>query len=583
MKKLPEFNYLKIFIVILFAFFLSCSSPTSSNSDDPTEVPGYTDENFFSTSGTQILNRQGEPVIIKGFGLGGWLLPEGYMFKIAAPAGEGASQIYAQIEELIGPSETQQWIKEFRDNYVTEKDIQVMKEWGADHIRVPFHYNIFYDIDKDEFKQEGFDRMNELLVWSKRNRMDVILDMHAAPGAQSDGPIADSDGEARFWTEWRTYWPITIKIWEEIARRYRDETIIIGYDLLNEPVTPDGFDGEDLARFYSSLIGAIRAIDTDHILFIEGNYWATTFDNLYPPMDDNMVYTFHKYWNETDQGTIQYLINLSNEYDVPLWLGESGENSNPWFNETVRLVESNGIGWNWWTHKKLETITSPLSSPSNPNYEKVVAYWKGEGTKPTASEARQGLFDMVEGLKIENTTFRPDVVAALFSPSFNNENEPYTSHSIPGTIDAVNYDIGNNLVAYNDMNYKRVNGDPDQTVGNMGWVYRNDGVDIEPSALEGVDYNVGWTEDGEWLEYTVEVTEGTYDIRAIVASPSGEGRIRLFLDGRLVGNAANIPATGGYQNWRQVNLGSDQFSGGTYTLRLQIDEGGFNIAKLILD
>lgn len=584
MRKLLESIFYLFVFSILVITSISCSSPTDSDSDDgDTDVPGYNDETYFSTSGTQILNRQGEPVIIRGFGLGGWLLPEGYMFNITHPAGEGASEIYAQIEDLLGPAETEQWIKEFRDNYVTEEDIIAMKEWGADHIRVPFHYNIFYDIDREEFKEEGFNRMNELLVWCKRNRMDVILDMHAAPGAQSDGPIADSDGEARFWTESETYWPITIEIWEEIARRYKDETIIIGYDLLNEPVTPGGYDNLDLARFYSRLVDAVRDIDSNHILFIEGNYWATTFDYLFPPFDDNMVYAFHKYWNSTDQGTIQYLINISNEHDVPLWLGESGENSNPWFNETVNLVESNGIGWNWWTHKKLETITSPLSAPSNPNYDKVVAYWKNEGPRPSADEVRQGLFDMAEGLKIQNTTLRPDVLAALFSPSFDSENVPYKTLNIPGMIDAVDYDIGNQLVAYSDVNYKRVNSDPNQTVGNMGWVYRNDGVDIEVSTLEGVDYNVGWTEDGEWLEYTVEITEGTYDIRAIVASPSGEGRIRLFLDERLVGVTANIPSTGGYQSWRQVNLGSDQFPVGTHTLRLQIDEGGFNLARLIID
>ncbi|WP_428236705.1 cellulase family glycosylhydrolase [Gracilimonas sp.] len=583
MKEKPGFSNFKALVALLFISFLSCSSPTGSNSDNSTDVPGYTDDTFFSTSGTQILNRQGEPVVIRGFGLGGWLMPEGYMFNM--PGDFGPTKLRNAITDLLGESETDRWFEEFRTNYVQEEDIIAMKEWGADHIRVPFNHKVFYDMETEEFNEREFDRLDQLLIWCKRNRVDVILDMHGAPGAQSSKEIADSDGVARLWTEYDTYMPVTIKIWTEIARRYKNETIIIGYDLLNEPVTPAGYGADDVLRFHTDLIPEIRKIDENHILFINGNYYSTTFDKLdiLAAYYDNIVYAFHKYWNETDQGTINYLLGLRDQTDTPLWLGESGENSNPWFNETVRLVESNGIGWNWWTHKKLETITSPLSAPSNPNYEKVLAYWKGDGPKPTANEARQGLFDMAEGLKIENTTFRPDVVAALFSPSFNNENVPFTSHSIPGTIDAVNYDIGDNLIAYNDMNYKRVNGDPDQTGGNSGWVYRNDGVDIEPSTLEGLEYNVGWTEDGEWLEYTVEATEGTYDIRVIVASPSGEGRIRLFSDGRPVGNTTNIPATGGYQNWRQVNLGSDQFSGGTYTLRLQIDEGGFNIAKLIID
>ena len=47
-----------------------------------------------------------------------------------------------------------------------------------------------------------------------------------------------------------------------------------------------------------------------------------------------MVYSFHKYWNQTDQGTIKYLISIRSTYNRPLWLGETGENSNDWFRET---------------------------------------------------------------------------------------------------------------------------------------------------------------------------------------------------------------------------------------------------------
>lgn len=567
---------------IVLAAVISCSSPTGPQTDagSSTDVPGYTDDTFFKTSGTQILNRQGDPVVIRGYGLGGWLLPEGYMFKI----GEfGASRIYEKVEELLGPSETERWIKEFRDNYVTEKDIELMKEWGVDHVRIPFHYNLFYDIEKDEFVQEGFERIDKLLVWCKRNRVDVILDMHAAPGAQSDGPIADSDGEARFWTESEKYWPITIKIWEELARRYKDETIIIGYDIINEPVTPAPYGNVDLARFYSQIIKAIRDIDNNHILFIEGNYWATTFDYLYPPMDDNMVYAFHKYWNETDFGTIRYLITMRDQYNTPLWLGESGENSNTWFYETISLVESFDIGWNWWTHKKLETITSPLSAPDNDNYGKVIRYWKNEGPRPSAAEAKDGLFSMVESLKLENNISRPDVVAALFSPSFNVQNQPYTQNNIPGMIQAVHYDIGNVGVSYHDTNYKRVDNDPVQTTGNIGWEFRNDGVDIQKSEDAGSEYNVGWTESGEWLEYTVNITSGEYDIIISYASGISDSQIRFKLNDQTIISTTSLPNSGGYQNWRQLRLGTFDFPEGTHVLRLEVITGGFNISKIIIE
>jgi endoglucanase len=581
MKKTNSFHFHIVYFILLGILLLSCQNPTGSTDTDDDDLNGYNDETFFRVDGKDILNRQGQPVVIKGFGLGGWLLPEGYMFKM--PGDFGATDVRNEITDLIGAAKAEQWFQEFRDNYVTEADVIAMKEWGVDHIRVPFHFDIFYDIPTESFKESGFERMDNLLKWCKRHRIDVIFDMHAAPGAQSESEISDSDGTARFWTESEIYWPITIKIWEEIARRYKDETIVIGYDIINEPVTPAGYDNTDLARFYGQIVPAIRAIDQNHILFIEGNYYATTFDYLYPPFDDNMVYAFHKYWNETDQGTIQYLLNIRDQYDTPLWLGETGENSNVWFYETKELVENLDIGWNKWTHKKLETITSPLSSPTNPNYEKVVNYWKGNGPRPTAQEAEQGLFQMARDLAIEKTTLRPDVLAAWFSPDFDVANIPYTEINIPGNILAVHYDIGNQGVSYYDTEYKQVSSDEDQNVGNRGWSFRNDGVDIEVCSDPAVEYNIGWIDTGEWLEYTVNVTEaGNYNVRARIAS-TGSGKMRIKVNNKPIGGDLDIPDTGGFQSWSQINFGNEDFEAGEALVRVEILEGGFNFSMITVD
>ena len=585
MVPLSKHSYPLLLAVLIL--LLACN-PSTGNDDDggpDTEVPGFTDDTFFRTDGQEILNRQGEPVVIKGFGLGGWLLPEGYMFGLNREGYTAASDIYENVADLIGASDAEEWVTRFRDNYVTEDDIILMKEWGADHIRVPFHYNLFYDIEQDDFIDEGFERLDQLLIWCKRNRIDVILDMHAAPGAQSAGDIADSDGEARLWTERETYWPVTIKVWQAIAQRYKDETIIIGYDLINEPVTPFevNIGNPMLKELYSQLVEAVRTVDKNHILFIEGNYWATTFDYLTPPFDDNMVYAFHKYWNATDQGSIQYLLNIRDQHNTPLWLGESGENSNPWFYETVRLVEDLNIGWNWWTHKKLNTITSPLSAPTNPNYEKVKEYWNGNGPKPTAQEAKDGLFQMAEDLKLSNSTFRPDVVAALFSPSFGSEGQPYTELKIPGEIPAVHYDIGMNGISYFDTEYKRVDSDQNQNSGNIGWEFRNDGMDIQSSDDPLTEYNIGWLDDDEWMEYTVDVTAGTYNMIIRFASGSAGGRIGIYKDGKLISNAVDLSGTGGFQSWQNLNLGSHDFEEGTYTIEVRALTGGFNLSMIIIN
>ena len=179
-------------------------------------------------------------------------------------------------------------------------------------------------------------------------------------------------------------------------------------------------------------------------------------------------------------GTIWYLLSLREGTNTPLWLGETGENSNTWFYETMRMVENYDIGWNIWTHKKLSTITAPLSAPPrNANYDKVTEHWKGNGPRPSVDEASQGLFQMAEDLAIEHNDLRPDVIAALFSPDFNTRQVPYTNLTIPGTIAAVYYDIGNNGISYSDTEYMRVSSDDSQNNGNNGWSFRNDEYDIE--------------------------------------------------------------------------------------------------------
>lgn len=537
---------------------------------------------FFRASGKEIVNGSGDPVVIKGVGLGGWLVPEGYMLKIHAPDGGSPTSIRRQIADLIGEDDADVFFEKYRANHVDEKDIAQIAEWGYDHIRLPFHYNLFFDPDTETFLESGFDLLNRFLEWCRTYNVHVILDMHAAPGAQNDGPISDSDGTARLWTEPVPYQDWTVRIWEEFARRYKDEKLIIGYDLINEPVTPSGVDAFDLRDLYIRLAEAIRAIDSNHILFIEGNFYATDFGVLEMPFDDNMVYAFHKYWNPPDVGTIGYLLRLRDDTNVPLWLGETGENSNPWFHGVVKLMDEHNIGWNWWTHKQIESTVSPLSAPFAPGYEAVLDYWRDPNNhpRPTVAEARAGLFAMTEGLDLDSCVVKPGVLAALFNPDFGTLRIPHRELTIPGTINAADYDIGNHGVTYFDTGVMATSGTPGG--GNNGGQYRNDGVDIERSEdPEGYRYNVGWMERLEWLTYSVTVEEtAEYDIDLRVASLTGGGRLKLFLNGESIGQDIMVGATGGWQNWESRVLNAVPLPAGNHILRIVVADAGGNLNRM---
>jgi hypothetical protein len=523
-------------------------------------------QNYYRVDGQNILDRSGNPVVMRGVGLGGWLMPEGYMIHIPAPDGGSPRTIRSQIQRLIGPAATEQFFEIYRANYVEEKDVAAIAEWGFDHIRLPFHYDVFFDPATATFKEDGFALLDEFLRWCRTHNIHVILDMHAAPGAQNSLNISDSDGTARLWTE--------------IARRYAEEPLIIGYDLINEPVLPEGVTSVDLRALNVRLTQAIRAVDTNHILFIEGNWFATDFTGLTPPFDDNMVYAFHKYWNATDQGTIQYLLNIRRQYNVPLWLGESGENSNTWFYEVTRMLERNDVGWNWWTHKKIETTTSPLSAPFAPGYEDVLNFWRGSGPRPSEDDARNALFAMAEGLDLDSCEVRPGVLASLFDPDYSSRRKPFRENVIPGFVNAADYDIGNQGVTYFDTDYMATSGAPGG--GNTGGTYRNDGVDIAVSTdARGDRHYVGWTEANEWMSYTFDaVIPGTYDIEVRVASPNGRGVFRLLIDGSQVGGDLSAVNTGGDQNWASVKVEGVPLSVGSHSLTLSILEGGFNVNRM---
>ena len=196
-------------------------------------------QGFLHTEGKEIVEGNGEPILLRGFGLGGWLVPEGYMLINRAwiEGFESPTQIENHILDLIGEEKSKEFWEEYRKNFVSRTDIDQIAEWGFNHIRLPFHYKQFHT--EDGSTPIGYEIVDSLLSWCEPYNMYVILDMHCAPGAQNGGPISDSDGIARLWLE-EDKKELTVEIWREIAEYYSDNTLIGGYDLINEPVLPQG-------------------------------------------------------------------------------------------------------------------------------------------------------------------------------------------------------------------------------------------------------------------------------------------------------------------------------------------------------
>ncbi|RYY65812.1 MAG: carbohydrate-binding protein, partial [Chitinophagaceae bacterium] len=530
-------------------------------------------QDFLKAQGKKIINVKGENILLRGIGLGGWMLQEGYMLGINK---EGQQyRIQQRMEELIGKEKTQKFYKAWLANHCTKADIDSLKAWGFNSVRLPMHYNL-YTLPVEEEKMpgrqtwinKGFEMTDELVKWCKANNMYLILDLHAAPGGQgNDNNISDRNpSKPSLWNS-EANQQKTIALWKKLAERYKDETTVAAYDIINEPNW--GFEdandknglnekkNEPLEKLMRAITTAIRSVDKNHLIIIEGNGWGNNYNGILDDglWDDNMALSFHKYWNFNDQNSIANILKLRDQYNVPVWLGETGENSNLWFTQAIELLERNNIGWAWWPLKKLGH-NNPLQIKASDDYRKIVDYWNDKTKKPLQVDYYKALMDFANNSHISKNIFHADVVDAMIRQPFNNETKPYTKHSIKKgvAIKAVDYDLGKNGFAYYDIdtaNY-RVSGKPG--VGNKGNTYRNDGVDIFKE--EGKEeYYVGSFEAGEWMQYTIDVKEaGTYNVQLLVSSLNAGGAISVSVntrEGDFLG-MADIPSTGVENKWRPV-------------------------------
>ena len=130
--------------------------------------------------------------------------------------------------------------------------------------------------------------------------MRVIVDLHAAPGGQTGVNHDDGPGFPLTFYVPRDR-QLTIALWRALAAHFRDEPAILGYDLLNEPISAysdETYLNPQLEPLYRDIVAAIRSVDPNHVVLLEGAEWASNFARVRPPFDANAVYTYHEFWSD---------------------------------------------------------------------------------------------------------------------------------------------------------------------------------------------------------------------------------------------------------------------------------------------
>jgi len=374
---------------------------------------------FAHTDHEQIVDAAGKPLLTRATNLGNWLVPEGYMWLFEGGP-QSASEIRGLVLELLGPEGSETFWRKYRENYISHEDIALLHRAGFNAIRVPLHYSLF-----ESDNAEGFKLLDRLMAWSRAEQIYVILDLHAAPGGQTGANIDDSAGYPWLYNSPQEQEHL-IAVWRRLAAHYRDEPIVLGYDLLNEPIphfpklAPLN---SSLEPLYKRLVEEVRKVDPHHILFLGGAQWDSNFSVFGKPFDANVAYTFHKYWTAPDESVIREYIAFRDRYDVPIWLGESGENTDDWISQFVKTLETNNIGWAFWPYKKMEKPSAVVSIVPPADWAKIVEFAKlPRGTahveerlkaRPDQETINRAFDEMLENIRVEKCRVNPGYLKAL--------------------------------------------------------------------------------------------------------------------------------------------------------------------------
>lgn len=360
---------------------------------------------------------KGEPYLLRGMGLGNWFLPEGYMWKFYTKC-DRPRRIEKLIEELCGSDYAKSFWKKFYDSYITKEDIRWIKEQGLNSIRLPINARHMFWVNTDMevfFHTEMLEKLDQCILWCQEFEIYIFLDMHAAPGGQTGTNIDDSRNDKPELFMESHYEELLIKCWELLATRYKDNPVVGGYDLLNEPLPEWNrqYNGK-VIPLYRKLIEQIRAVDKKHMIILEGVHWASDFsifsDMKKEELADNILLEFHKYWNNPDEESLEPFIKMAKEKEVPLWMGEGGENNLDWYTTAFPMYERNHIGWCFWSYKKMDTENSPVSYAEPKDWSILLDYLEGKGA--VEKEKARQLFDTYL-CSIAKPYYREDVIRAL--------------------------------------------------------------------------------------------------------------------------------------------------------------------------
>ncbi len=346
-------------------------------------TPGY-----LKIQGNHLTDASGAPVVLRGFGLGGWMNMENFI--TGYPANEEAQR--EALRTVLGPAKVEFFFDRFLEHFFTEDDAAYVKSLGLNLIRIPVNYRHFED-DMRPFviNERGFAHLDRVVDLCARHGIYTIIDLHALPGYQNQDWHSDNPThKALFWRH-KHFQDRTVHLWEAFAARYRDNPWVAGYNPINEPYDPTE---EMIMPVYRRLVEAIRAVDPHHLIFLEGNRYSQDFHMFGDPWP-GVVYTNHdyadpgfmeggpypgitngKYYDsevleETFLKRSEYML----EHNLHIWVGEfgpvySGDSANDamryhLLRDQLEIYQHHGASWSIWLYKDVGLQALTYAAPDS--------------------------------------------------------------------------------------------------------------------------------------------------------------------------------------------------------------------------
>ncbi len=363
MKKLMSLLIIFALVITLFG----CTQNKTKTLDE------YNNSNpkgmsLLSVKDGYIVNENGEKIVLKGVNLGNWLLWETWMGFVPEYAHDWAFFDTLQVLlDRFGEERTNEIVKTFEGNFVTEEDIAQIEKLGFNCVRVPFWYRNFMTEDLQWLTEkhddnQGFQKLDWIISMCEKYGIYVMLDLHGAPGGQSKNHCTGKAGRNELYEDEKKL-NATVELWCAIAERYKDNKTVVAYDLLNEPQNNGGYEGdyswaaesEDAVsrtnEVYDILYKSIREIDKNHIISFEGVWSTTVLPNPREMGYENMLYQLHLY--DSEKGMIRYRVKelktARKDWGVAVVVGEY--NNHECEEYAQKQYSKNDISRIKWTYK----------------------------------------------------------------------------------------------------------------------------------------------------------------------------------------------------------------------------------------